>query len=100
MRRFYVCTQAVLTMTEQGKSTGVVLDSGDGVTHTVPVFEWYTYPHAIMRQDFAGRDLTDFFSKSLRESDIKLTTSAEFDIARKMKNELCYVSMNFAEEVD
>ncbi|XP_062518457.1 actin, clone 302-like [Corticium candelabrum] len=96
----FVAMQAVLAMYSTGYTTGVVLDSGHGVSHTVPVFHGFPLNHAIKRLDVGGRDLTEHLMKMLNErGDAFMTESTRKD-AIKIKETLTYVALHFTTEMD
>lgn len=90
----YVAIQAVLTLYAQGLSSGVVVDSGDGVTHVVPVYDGFALSHLVRRLDIAGRDVTRYLIKLLLMRGYAFNRTADFDTVRQIKEKLCYVSYN------
>lgn len=96
----YVAIQAVMSLYSAGRTTGLVVDAGDGVTHTVPVFEGFSLPHAVEKMEIAGRVLTEYLQKLLLEAGHSFTSAAEIQIVRDIKEQLCYVAQNFDEEFE
>ncbi|KAI8803386.1 actin-like protein [Cladochytrium replicatum] len=94
----YMSVQAVLALYASGRTTGIVLDSGDGVTHAVPVYEGFGMQQAVRRIDVAGRDVTDYLQLLLRKAGWHFHTSAEHEIVRTMKEKACYIALNPSKE--
>ncbi|KAJ7392520.1 Alpha-centractin [Desmophyllum pertusum] len=90
----FISMQAVLSLYASGRTTGVVLDSGDGVSHSVPIYEGFAMPHSIMRTDIAGRDVTAYLRLLLRKEGFNFHSSSEQEIVRTIKERACYLAIN------
>lgn len=77
--------QAVLSLYARGKTSGVVLDCGDGVCHCSPVFEGFSISNAIQRIDLGGRDVTKHLQLLLRRAGYVFHTTTEFEIVKRIK---------------
>jgi len=90
----FISIQAVLSLYASGRTTGIVLDSGDGVTHSVPIYEGFAIPQAMRRIDIGGRDITEHLQMLLRKSGYYFYTSSEFEVVRSIKETCCYVAFD------
>ncbi len=96
----YLAKQPVLSLYASGRGRGVVVESGDGVTYAVPMYEGYCFPHANQRLNLGGRDLTNHFMDLLDERGYTFTTTAEREIVHEIKEKLCYVALDFDAEME
>ncbi|EFC50844.1 hypothetical protein NAEGRDRAFT_29311 [Naegleria gruberi] len=90
--------QPLLSLYSVGKTTGLVIDSGDCVSHTVPVFEGFIIDHAMNHLDFGGRDVTHYLQRMLYSKGYRFASSSEHHFVREIKESFAYVSQNFEKE--
>jgi len=98
----YICLQQVLALYAYGRTTGTVVDVGDGVSHTVPIYEGYALPHAILRMDYGGRNLTDYMKKLISERGYTFTNYQDNTTGRTIrdiKEKCCFVAANLNPEM-
>ncbi|KAM4646786.1 actin-1-like [Amazona ochrocephala] len=90
----FVTLPALMALYASARTTGLVLDSGDGVTVTVPVHEGRYLLHSITRVDFAGRSVTKYLTRLLLETGNSFVSTAEREIVQDIKEKLCYVVLD------
>ncbi|KAI6654960.1 Actin-3 [Oopsacas minuta] len=95
----YFQIPGVLAVYASGRSSAMVLDIGEGVSHTLPIYQGYTFSNAIQRKELAGSDLNEYLMNILTERGYSFTTSAEREIIRDLKEKLGYVATDFDQEM-
>lgn len=102
----YIAVQAVLALAASWTSkqvkertlTGTVVDSGDGVTHVVPVAEGYVIGSSIKHIPLAGRDISQFILNLLRERNEPMPPAQSLEVAKRIKEQFSYVCPDLVKE--
>ena len=95
---FNIEPQAKMTLYCEGAQTGVVLDSGDGVTHVIPIAQNYVLQHQIKRLDIAGRHITNYLTRLMQIKGYAFNSTADFEIVRELKEKYCFVSCDIEKD--
>ena len=91
----YLAIQAVLGLYAAGRLTGIVLDSGEGVTHSVPIVQGYALLHGVLRLDIGGAELNAYLARLLKERGFSLDDNS----VRSIKEKLGYVALDHGAEM-
>jgi len=91
-------SQALLSLMAEGHDTGLVFDSGDGVSHVIPVTHGMVQRHAIKRLNLAGRHVTNYLVRLLMLRGYAFNSSADFETVREIKEQMCFVSYDPAKD--
>lgn len=95
VEHFYISVSSVLALFSTGKTTGIVLESGEGITHSVPIFEGFAIPYATIRLELAGSDLTNYLINLFRESGVNVGVEPSTEIFTQLKERKCFVAFDF-----
>ncbi|CAD8065674.1 unnamed protein product [Paramecium sonneborni] len=88
----FFAVSGVTSLFASGKSTGVILDIGDTISQSIPIYDGFYIQHSAQRVDLAGRDVTENLNNLLRRAGYTFTTTAEYEIVKKIKEKRCFLS--------
>ena len=94
----YIANPGVLSLFSVGKFNGIAIDLGDSLSKFIPAFDGFLLPHAVKQYNFGGRDLTDYFVQIIKSYGYNFSTTATWEIAKKIKENGCYFTLDYEKE--
>lgn len=85
---------SVLSLFSTGRTRGLVVESGEGLTQAVPVFEGYAIPHAIFKMEVAGYDITSKVM-SMMENEKGAEHANNMRVMQALKEKTCSVALDY-----
>ena len=90
----FFASQPILSLFSTSSTSGVILESGEGVTQSCVVYEGYSIPNTYIRNNYGGKDVTEYFLTLLQRQGYSFSTTSEFEIVKKMKEDICFTSIS------
>eukprot|EP01084_Bolivina_argentea_P036343 67256_1 len=95
VRKYFSAIDAVLALYATERTTGTVIDCGFDSTFVTPIYEGYCLPHAVIREDFGGSDITCYLQELLKDKlNTKYTNQHQRSDIVSIKEKLCYINVN------
>ena len=95
VQAMYMYNQCILSLFASGRACGMVLDVGEGVCQTVPIYEGFVLKRGISRYSLAGRDINEHLALLLRERGWSFQTPSQMESVRSIKEQLGFVSLDY-----
>ena len=96
----YICSSSLLSLNGTGRVTGLVVETGHSASFSVPIWKNYSNPHAILRQDISGTQLTDYFTKSLTERNLYTSHSkSDRNMIRHIKEKFSFLLLDYKHDI-
>jgi hypothetical protein len=89
-----IMNSAVLSLFASGRTSGIVVESGHGMTCAVPIFEGYALPHAIKYINMGGHDVTQNLHDSLVGNGLEIDIN-DYEHIIKIKEQMCSVALDY-----
>ena len=90
----FFASQPILSLFSTSNTSSIILESGEGVTQSCVVYEGYSIPNSYIRNNYGGKDVTEYFQTLLQRQGYSFTTTSEFEIVKKMKEDICFTTIN------